>query len=221
MGQTKISGLDCSILTDGDLGSEWKISSRLSYTYMIPKAVDPDLVYDNYNDRLDDLLQNFLNEGLIDENLLPLVEQITAQDSQLSFNSTSSNPESETLKYRYRHMAKLDLEISRKKWTFGTHLHYNSFMENIDKLFESGAFNAEVLDIFTLADANIYDMGIKRSRERLISGDFIANFRLSYIFTENLSAQFLVENAFNREYQIRPASLGAPRFYSLKLTTEF
>ena len=118
-------------------------------------------------------------------------------------------------------MAKLDLEISRKKWTFGTHLHYNSFMENIDQLFESGAFNAEVLDIFTLADANIYDMGIKRSRERLISGDFIANFRLSYIFTENLSAQFLVENAFNREYQIRPASLGAPRFYSLKLTAEF
>ena len=63
VGQTKISGLDCSILTIGDLGSEWKISSRLSYTYMIPKTVDPDLVYDNYNDRLDDLLQNFLNEG--------------------------------------------------------------------------------------------------------------------------------------------------------------
>ena len=114
MWANKNFGTDCSILTDGDLGSEWKISSRLSYTYMIPKAVDPDLVYYNYNDRLDDLLQNFLNEGLIDENLLPLVEQITAQDSQLSFNSTSSNPESETLKYRYRHMAKLDLEISRK-----------------------------------------------------------------------------------------------------------
>ena len=63
-------------------------------------------------------------------------------------------------------------------------------MENIDQLFESGAFNAEVLDIFTLADANIYDMGIKKSRERLISGDFIANFRLSYIFTKNLSVQF-------------------------------
>ena len=85
-------------------------------------------------------------------------------------------------------------------------------MENIDQLFESGAFNAEVLDIFTLADANIYDMGIKRSRERLISGDFIANFRLSYIFTENLSAQFLVENAFNREYQIRQPLSGLQDF---------
>ena len=138
VGQTKISGLDCSILTDGDLGSDWKISSRLSYTYMIPEAVDPYLVYDNYNDRLDDLLQNFLNDGLIDETLLPLIQEITAQDSQLSFNSTSSNPESETLKYRYRHMAKLDLEISRKRWVFGTHLHYNSFMENIDQLLKVG-----------------------------------------------------------------------------------
>ena len=221
VGQTKISGLDFSILTDGDLGGDWKLSSRLSYTYMMPKAVDPDLIYDNYNNRLDDLLQNFLDEGLIDENLVPIIEQITAQDSQLSFNSTSSDAESGMLKYRYRHMAKLDLSISRKKWTFGTHLHYNSFMENVDQLFESGAFNAEVLDIFTLADANIFDMGIKKSRERLNLGDFIANFRLSYIFTKNLSAQFLVENAFNREYQIRPASLGAARFYSLKLTAEF
>ena len=63
-------------------------------------------------------------------------------------------------------MAKLD-PLYPEKWTFGTHLHYNSFMENVDQLFESGAFDVEVLDIFTLADANIFDMGIKKSRERL------------------------------------------------------
>ena len=134
---------------------------------------------------------------------------------------TQSNPESETLKYRYRHMAKLDLALSKNKWTFGTHLHYNSFMENVDKLFESGAFNAEVLDIYTLADANIFDMGIKSSRERLNSGDFIADIRVSYVFTKNISAQFLIENAFNREYQMRPGSIGAPRLFSLKLKAEF
>jgi len=158
---------------------------------------------------------------LIDESMMPIIEQVAGQESQLSYTSTSSNPESETLKYRYRHMAKFDLEISRNKWTLGTHLHYNSFMDNVDKLFESGAFNAEVLDIFTIADANIYDMGIKNSRERLNSGDFIADLRLSYIFTKNFSAQFLIENVFNREYQIRPASIGAPRLFSVKLKAEF
>ena len=220
VGQTKISGLDFSILADGNIW-EWNLNSRLSYTYMVPKSVNPDEVYDNYNDRLDKLIQSFIDQGLVEESMIPIIEQIAEQESELSYTSTSSNPESETLKYRYRHMAKLDLALSKNKWTFGTHLHYNSFMENVDKLFESGAFNAEVLDIYTLADANIFDMGIKSSRERLNSGDFIADIRVSYIFTKNISAQFLIENAFNREYQMRPGSIGAPRLFSLKVKAEF
>jgi hypothetical protein len=118
-------------------------------------------------------------------------------------------------------MAKFDLGITRGKWTIGTHLHYNSFMENIDKLFESGAFNAEVLDIFTLADANIYDMGIKESRSNLKNGDLLADIRISYNFAEYFTIQALVENASNREYQIRPGSIGSPRTFSLKLTAQF
>ncbi|MCS5664128.1 MAG: hypothetical protein NZ604_07570, partial [Flavobacteriales bacterium] len=65
--------------------------------------------------------------------------------------------------------------------------------------------------------ANIADMGIKKSRERLNSGGFLADLKISYLFTEDLSAQFIIENVFNREYQIRPASIGAPRLFSLKL----
>ena len=220
VGQTKISGIDLSILSEGNIG-DWNLYTRLSYTYMVPKSVNPDEVYGSYNDRLDALIQTFIDQGLIDETMIPIIEQIAAAESQLSYNSTSSNPDSETLKYRYRHMAKLDLTLSKGKWTFGTHLHYNSFMENIDKLFESGAFNAEVLDIFTLADANIYDMGIKQSRNNLKNGDLLADVRISYNFAEYFNVQFLVENASNSEYQIRPGSIGSPRTFSLKLTSKF
>ena len=220
VGQTKISGLDLSILSEGKLG-KWDLYSRISYTYMIPRATKPDEIYGSYNDRLDAMIQNFIDQGLIDETLVPLLEQIAEAESQLSYNSTSSNPDSETLKYRYRHMAKLDLGITRGNWTIGTHLHYNSFMENIDKLFESGAFNAEVLDIFTLADANIYDMGIKKSRNNLKNGDLLADVRISYNFAEYFTIQALVENASNREYQIRPGSIGSPRTFSLKITSKF
>ena len=220
VGQTKITGLDLSILSEGQIG-KWNLYSRLSYTYMIPKSVNPDEVYDSYNDRLDALIQNFIDQGLIDETMIPILEQVAAAESQLSYNSTSSNPDSESLKYRYRHMAKLDLGITRGNWTIGTHLHYNSFMENIDKLFESGAFNAEVLDIFTLADANIYDTGIKESRSNLKNGDLLADIRISYNFAEYFTIQCLVENASNREYQIRPGSIGSPRTFSLKLTSKF
>ena len=220
VGQTKISGLDLSILSEGKLG-KWDIYTRMSYTYMIPRATKPNEVYGSYNDRLDALIQNFIDQGIIDETLVPILEQIAEAESQLSYNSTSSNPDSETLKYRYRHMAKFDLGITRGKWTIGTHLHYNSFMENIDKLFESGAFNAEVLDIFTLADANIFDMGIKESRSNLKNGDLLADIRISYNFAEYFTIQALVENASNREYQIRPGSIGSPRTFSLKLTAQF
>ncbi len=220
VGQTKITGLDLSILSEGRIG-KWDLYTRLSYTYMIPKSVNPDKNYGSYNDRLDALIASFIDQGLIDESMIPIIEQIAAAESQLSYTSTSSNPESGTLKYRYRHMAKLDLGITRGNWTIGTHLHYNSFMENIDKLFESGAFNAEVLDIFTLADANIYDMGIKKSRNNLKYGDLLADIRISYNFAEYFTIQALVENASNREYQIRPGSIGSPRTFSLKLSSKF
>jgi len=220
VGQTKITGFDLSILSEGTIG-KWDIYTRMSYTYAVPIATKPNNIYGSYNDRLDDLVQNFIDQGLIDQSLVGVIEQIAEEESLLSYNSTSSNPESKTLKYRYRHIAKLDLGITRGKWTIGSHLHYNSFMENIDQLFESGAFNAEVTDIFTLADANIYDMGIKRSREKLSSGDFIADFRLSYDFTKFLNLQCLIENAGNREYQIRPGSIGAPRTFSFKVTSNF
>lgn len=220
VGQTKISGLDFSILSDANFG-EWNLYSRLSYTYINPKSVNPDEIYANYNDRLGNLIHSFVNQGTIPESLAPILEQVAKSESELSYNSTSSNPDSETLKYRYKHIAKLDFEVSRSKWKIGAHLHYNSFMENIDKLFESGAFNAEVPDLFTLVDANIYDMGIKKSRERLNSGDFLANVRISYIFAKYLSAQFLIENIGNSEYQIRPGSIGAPRLFSLKITAQF
>ena len=220
VGQTKISGIEGSFLTEGKLGL-WNFSSRLSYTYMSPSATRPNEIYDNYNDQLEALVESFVDQGQIDETLIPIIEQIAAQQSELSFNSTSSNPDSEMLKYRYKHIAKLDFQLTRNQFTIGTHLHYNSFMENVDNLFESGAFNAEVLDIFTLADANIFDMGIKNSRKKLSSGDFMTDIRISYRFKKTVTFQFLVENLFNREYQIRPASIGSPRLYSFKIISQF
>ena len=58
VGQTKISGLDFSILTDGELGGDWKLFTTQLHLYDA-RLAHPDLIYDNYNDRLDDLLQNF------------------------------------------------------------------------------------------------------------------------------------------------------------------
>ena len=49
--------------------------------------------------------------------------------SDLTYNNSSSNPE--VLKYRYQHLAKLDLELVHKKISLGTSFRYNDFMKNI------------------------------------------------------------------------------------------
>jgi hypothetical protein len=60
-------------------------------------------------------------------------------------NPTQLNPDSiimanisgdtKTLKYRYRHSVKFDIENTFKKVTFGSTILYNSFMQNIDAVF--------------------------------------------------------------------------------------
>lgn len=220
VGPTRITGIETSLNGYYRLG-DWKATYLASYTLMNPISLAPDEVYGSYNDRMQALADQLINSGEIPAYLEPMLQELIESESALSYNSTSSNKDSNTLKYRYRHMAKLNLEISKNKFSIGTHIHYNSFMENVDKLFESGAFNAEVLDLYTLAGANITDMGIKQSREKLKSGDLLADFRISYKFAKFCTMQILVENAFNREYQIRPGSIGAPRTVIFKVSSKF
>ena len=48
-------------------------------------------------------------------------------------NYTNSSSEPSILKYRYSHIAKTDLEIAYKDFSFGGSFRYNDFMKNIDK----------------------------------------------------------------------------------------
>ena len=84
------------------------------------------------------MVENLLSDGNIPSSIASIIPQLAR--SELSYFSTSSNPNNNILKYRYNHLAKLDLEINYKKLSIGTHIRYNSFMKNIDWLFESGAF---------------------------------------------------------------------------------
>ena len=45
---------------------------------------------------------------------------------------TFSDPELGTLKYRNKHMAKIDFQLDYKKFAYGTSVRYASFMENVD-----------------------------------------------------------------------------------------
>lgn len=119
-----------------------------------------------------------------------------------NFNTTQEN----ILKYRYRHIAKFDGEIGYKKFSFGMSMRYNSFMENIDKIFE---------------EASIVLPGIKSYRERFHRGDLVYDMRIMYQLNDKARISLVTNNLFNRETTSRPADVQPPRNFALQFVVKF
>lgn len=114
-------------------------------------------------------------------------------------NSATEN----ILKYRYRHIAKFDTEVQYKTLSFGISMRYNSFMENIDQIFET------VIP------------GVKTHRERQTRGDLVFDSRFLWQVNSNARLALIVNNMFNREYTSRPADLQPPRNVALQVQVKF
>ncbi len=123
-------------------------------------------------------------------------------------NYTVYNSDSTTnmLKYRFRHLAKADIEVNWRKFSFGISNRYNSFMRNIDKVFEEPiAGNTYILP------------GLKEYRKIYNKGNVVFDFRLGYKFGENYRVGFIVNNVFNAEYTSRPGDIQPPRNFLMQL----
>jgi outer membrane cobalamin receptor len=119
-------------------------------------------------------------------------------------NSSTQN----ILKYRYRHIAKADVELSYKKFAVGVSMRYNSFMENIDHFFVDPLF-AHILP------------GIAEYRQRFHNGDIVFDNRISYQLNKKAKISIITNNMFNRETTSRPADVLPPRNYALQISVKF
>jgi outer membrane cobalamin receptor len=108
-GPARIYGIDGTVAADGKLSRNFDLSLMLGYTYSVPIALDPNLVY--Y------------------ENL----ETGTGKIRQYTFNNTSSDTSGYILKYRIQHLGKADLQFTfKKKYSAGITGKYYGYMKNID-----------------------------------------------------------------------------------------
>ncbi len=112
-------------------------------------------------------------------------------------NSAKTN----ILKYRYKHSGKADIQFDYKKVGLGISMRANSFMENVDGIFESSFFP-----------------GTKQYRAEHNKGDAIFDVRMSYQLQKNSKIAVVINNVLNREVMGRPADIFAPRTYVLQLT---
>lgn len=181
VGSTRVSGLELSTAMEYQIASATSLRLMGGITYMDPKPLEPDHVYATH------------------PGLLP-----TSPEVELSYNSTSSNPGSGVLKYRYQHLGKLDAQLETNRFMVGFSLRYNDFMQNIDGIFIDPLFSQFIPDV-------------EAARERNQNGDWIMDARVRYQATQDVSVSFVVNNLFNREYYPRPALIGPMRSFVLQL----
>jgi len=118
-------------------------------------------------------------------------------------NSLSDSDSTNVLKYRTKHLFKMDAEATYKNnFSLGMALLGASHMINIDKLLEDG-----------IPDTKEY-------RDVNNKGYAILNLRTSYKW-KNTKFSLLVDNVMNSEYTVRPAELQPPRNISVRLDQKF
>ena len=108
------------------------------------------------------------------------------------------------LKYRFRHIARLDAEIELiDKLVLGAAFNYYSYMDNVDQFFVS------------------YIDGLEQYRLEHNSGDLVIDTRAAFKITPKSKITLVIENILNREYSLRPAKVDAPRNYTLQYQMTF
>ena len=125
------------------------------------------------------------------------------------YKETWSDTTSNILKYRYKHLVKVDVEVIYKKYSAGFSLRYGGFMKNIDRVFEESIGGTYILP------------GLKEYREIYNKGSFVVDLRLGYKLNDNYRLGFMVNNLFNSEYTSRPGDIQPPRNFSLQVQMKF
>ena len=174
-GDTRITGLDLSLSGTGRIG-QFNITILAGYTYMEPVQLTFDSMY-------------------IKKTTLPYY------DSTMYLGSDSSD----FLKYRFSHLAKLDLEIGYKKISLGFGFRYNSFMKNIDKLFVDPLLGSLITP------------GVANYRKLHRKGDMVYDLRTAFQYSPNIKLSLICKNVLNNVFMQRPADMQPPRTYVVQL----
>jgi outer membrane receptor protein involved in Fe transport len=136
-----------------------------------------------------------------------------------SFSDTTTN----MLKYRFKHLAKADVEANYLRFSFGFSMRYNSFMKNIDRIFEISAEEALSGQPLPPGYPNpTYILpGLKQYREKYNKGNLVFDVRLGYKINDKLRLGLIANNVFNAEYSSRPGDIQPPRNFMAQLQMKF
>jgi iron complex outermembrane receptor protein len=130
-------------------------------------------------------------------------------NSNPAYQASFSDSGSTMLKYRFNHLAKADIQATWRKYSIGFSMRYNSYMKNIDAIFEDGIFGQQVL------------AGLKDYRAINNKGSLVFDVRASINITEQFKVNIIANNVLNSEYVSRPGDIQAPRNFIAQLQYQF
>ena len=160
-------------------------------------------------------------------------DEIYVYDADTSLTYTNSSSDPSVLKYRYQHIAKLDVEAIYKKASLGISVRYNDFMKNIDRIFTSDLINNGFPGVFDgvpginesrgddLSTSDIESDGYDQLIETHNKGDIIVDVRSSYQMNQHIKISLIVNNLLNHELITRPANMMPPRQIALQCSMKF
>lgn len=204
-GKNRVRGIETSIMGGGQFTKAMGMTVIMGYTYTLPESVDPEEVF--YSDSIGSSRINHTHYS-------------TSIDTM------------KILKYRFQHLANIDIEFTYKKWSLGYTFRYYSYMKNVDKVLyamDSGVpaettigtgydvFDTGVIDYrgdIEYTDKKGYEIGSKHP------GNYVMDARISYQIADWLKAAFIVNNLLNREYSLRPLKMEQPRTASIQFTVK-
>jgi outer membrane cobalamin receptor len=189
-GDSQVRGVDMSLAaTTPETNKKFGVTALIGYTYIEPVSLTPDSVYAR-----DKSLGGF------------------GQD--LTYKNSSMDTTDNVLKYRFKHMFKLDVEFKIYRFSFGVSNKYYSKMQNIDKAFEG---------IEILTDGfypNVYRIKATKywKSHYYIS---VLDARLSYTINEKQKVSIVCNNIFNEIYSLRPLKIESPRTAAIQYVLTF
>lgn len=208
-GDNRVRGIEASVMGGGNITKDISMTLVLGYTYTIPESLAPDEVF-HVNRR------TFIGEG---DTLI--IEQA------FSHRNTSIDSTSNILKYRFRHLGKMDVEFTYRKWAIGYSFRYYSYMENIDRILydldvaPSGVdFNTGIVE--DRGDKVVTNANGTKSwvlnPDAARAGNYVMDARISFQVAGWLKAAFIVNNFLNNEYSLRPLRMEQPRTATIQLS---
>jgi iron complex outermembrane receptor protein len=190
-GRSQVTGFDITLNGGGKIGKHFSTATMIGYNYINPITLEPDKVF----------AQDFN----------------PFNPTEYSFRNTSQDTVTNTLKYRFKHTFKADIELNYKGISVGYTIKYFSKMENLDKAisdFEMVTQNTggSLQPIFFndyYAENNV--------------GNYIHDLRVSYAIGKKVEHKIAVvgKNILNSTYSLRPLKIEQMRTIVLQYSIKF